>query len=250
MNLRRALVAVVASATMLATGVGVANATPGTPHKSYVCKYVGTPGVDERLQTGQNPIYVDNASLKPNPDGIVEVGDAFADKHGKSVVIVANTVKLDPEPTIDACPAAEPGEPGEVSASVSFIDPTCDLHADVVVVAAEGLDYTLEGIAVGGSTVTVTATAQEGYVLNGQSTWTHTFSATPTDCGSTPPPVVPPKHHPPKPNPPTTPTHNYPPTAMTGFTAGTAAIVAGLFGLLGALSLLWSRRMSRRAATG
>ena len=74
-------------------------------HKSYVCKYVGTPGVDERLQTGQNPIWVDNSALTgKDDDDDVKVGDAFSDKHGRSVVIVANTKKLTPEPGVDRCP--------------------------------------------------------------------------------------------------------------------------------------------------
>lgn len=75
-------------------------------HKSYVCKYVGTPGVDERLQTGNNPIYVDNHSIAGKD--VVKVGDRFPDAHGSSVVIVANTEKLDPEPGIAQCPGYVP----------------------------------------------------------------------------------------------------------------------------------------------
>ena len=40
---------------VLASDVGDAS----SPHKVFVCKYVGTPGVDERLKLGQNPISVD-----------------------------------------------------------------------------------------------------------------------------------------------------------------------------------------------
>lgn len=72
-------------------------------HKSYVCKYVGTPGVNERLQTGRNPIWVDNHSLPGRPEETY-VGQEFTDAHGRSVVIVANTGKLDPEPSIEDCP--------------------------------------------------------------------------------------------------------------------------------------------------
>src|SRR5512138_2905598 len=36
---------------------------PNGEHKVVVCKYVGTPGVDERLQTGNNPITPDANSL-------------------------------------------------------------------------------------------------------------------------------------------------------------------------------------------
>jgi hypothetical protein len=74
-------------------------------HKSYVCKYVGKPGVDERLQTGQNPIWVDNHSLTAKSASDVKVGDTFSDAQVKSVVIVANSVKLNPEPSVSDCPA-------------------------------------------------------------------------------------------------------------------------------------------------
>lgn len=61
-------------------------ATQGDPHKVVVCKYVGTPGVDERLQTGQNPIVVDEASLEG--DGFVGIFPfEFEDAHGKSIAI-------------------------------------------------------------------------------------------------------------------------------------------------------------------
>jgi hypothetical protein len=76
-------------------------------HKSYVCKYIGKPAVDERLQTGQNPIWVDNHSLTGKDATDVKVGDTFSDGQIKSVVIVANTAKLNPEPTINDCPAPE-----------------------------------------------------------------------------------------------------------------------------------------------
>lgn len=73
-------------------------------HKSYVCKYVGKPGdFTERVQTGQNPIWVDNHALS-GADAEVAVGDDFADGQTHSYVIVANTPRLDPEPTVDDCP--------------------------------------------------------------------------------------------------------------------------------------------------
>ena len=109
-------------ALVMAAGLVVLNASSATAgndktvHKSYVCKYVGTPGVDERLQTGQNPIWVDNHSLTGSPD-LTYVGEEFSDAHGRSVVIVANTAKLDPEPSVADCPAVKP--PPSTSPSVS-----------------------------------------------------------------------------------------------------------------------------------
>ena len=47
--------------------------------KVYVCKYVGTPGVSERLQTGQNPIEVSINAIK-DYNG---VGSYFNDAHGE-----------------------------------------------------------------------------------------------------------------------------------------------------------------------
>jgi hypothetical protein len=51
------------------------------PHKVFVCKYVGKPGVDERLQTGNNPISVAASSIPDYVEGmdrnpLVGSGDA------------------------------------------------------------------------------------------------------------------------------------------------------------------------------
>jgi hypothetical protein len=73
-------------------------------HKSYVCKYVGKPGSGELRQTGQNPIWVDNQALTGIKNSDVKVGDTFSDAQGYSVVIIANTTQLKPEPSITLCP--------------------------------------------------------------------------------------------------------------------------------------------------
>lgn len=73
------------------------------PKKVYVCKYVGTPGVDERLQTGQNPIEV---SINAIPGWPVAIGSYFADQQGRSFVL--GFVPMVPEPTIADCPTPEP----------------------------------------------------------------------------------------------------------------------------------------------
>ena len=71
-------------------------------HKVFVCKYVGKPGVDERLQTGQNPISVDVSALEGPP----VIGQFFEDRQGRSVVIAFDTGQ--PEPGVDACPNVTP----------------------------------------------------------------------------------------------------------------------------------------------
>jgi hypothetical protein len=67
-----------------------------------VCKYVGTPGQDERLKTGKNPIEV---SVNAIPESPVVIGSYFADDQGRSFVL--GFVPMNPEPTIDDCPPGE-----------------------------------------------------------------------------------------------------------------------------------------------
>ena len=91
---------IVAACALAACGVSAAaDGGDDTPRKVFVCKYVGTPGVDERLQTGQNPISV---SVNAIPLGDVRVGSEFADAQGRSLVIAFDTGQ--PEPSPDACP--------------------------------------------------------------------------------------------------------------------------------------------------
>jgi uncharacterized repeat protein (TIGR01451 family) len=80
--------------------------------KVFVCKYVGTPGVDERLQTGDNPISV---SVNAIPAG-ASIGAYFADKQGRSFVLAFDTGQDEPDvsecpqpevPPTDACPNIE-----------------------------------------------------------------------------------------------------------------------------------------------
>jgi hypothetical protein len=70
-----------------AASAGAQGPGPNGEHKVVVCKYVGTPGVDERLQTGNNPIVVDYHSLpgfEPATDGFPF---AFADAQGQSIAV-------------------------------------------------------------------------------------------------------------------------------------------------------------------
>jgi hypothetical protein len=135
-------------------------------HKSYVCKYVGTPGVDERLQSGQNPIWVDNHALTGKDDSIVKVGDTFSDKHGKSVVVVANTPKLTPEPKSDICPL--PVGPIHVTvAPPTATPPTCTTDGALVVPTVQGITYKVLPKGTGPGTYYWLATADKGYVIDG-----------------------------------------------------------------------------------
>jgi hypothetical protein len=53
----------------------------------WVCKYVRTPGGDEVLKAGKNPIEVSGHSVDKDKDGQIYVGDQFADAQERSVVV-------------------------------------------------------------------------------------------------------------------------------------------------------------------
>ena len=78
----------------------------GDNAKWFVCKYVGTPGVDERLQTGQNPISVSENAIPVSP---VVPGEFFQDAHGRSYVLVEDVGQAEPDPS--ECPPPDGGEP-------------------------------------------------------------------------------------------------------------------------------------------
>ena len=206
----RRMAGLLATLGILVMSSGVALMVTATPanaakiHKSYVCKWVKTPGTDtEVLQTGQNPIWVDNDALGVH--GPTVVGQEFNDGQVRSVVIVANTAKLHPEPGIDACTGeTAPPSIDQANASATFVDPTCaapsigsvTTSADQasVVVSPDQASYAI------GDSVTVTATADQGAAFDDgvQTQWTHTFAASDGDCSTTTvvdPPKTPTKHH-------------------------------------------------------
>ena len=98
--------------------------------KWFVCKYVGTPGVDEALQTGNNPISVSENAIPVSP---VVAGEFFQDSQGRSYVLVEDTGQDEPDPS--ECPPptaprahanADPGghaDPDPDARSDNFADP-------------------------------------------------------------------------------------------------------------------------------
>jgi hypothetical protein len=97
----RRLGAASAAAALLA-GAGVmfgafmapANAaSPGD--KWFVCKFTTTPGGDEVLQSGQNPISVSENAIPVSP---VQPGSSFSDAQGLSIVLVQDTGQAEPSP--------------------------------------------------------------------------------------------------------------------------------------------------------
>lgn len=99
----------------------VACRTTETPEKVYVCKYVGTPGVDETLQTGNNPIEV-SVNAIPGWDGTT-IPFPFTDAQGNSVVIAFSDGPgsgQGDEPDRSDCPTPDP-EPEVVVPDVDYV---------------------------------------------------------------------------------------------------------------------------------
>jgi hypothetical protein len=107
----RRLLSISAAATIAAVGL-VALSAPAyaadANSKVWVCKYVRTPGGDEVLKSGKNPIEVSGHSVDKDKDGQVFVGDQFADAQDRSVV-----VQIDGEdPGDGACSPTPPPDGG------------------------------------------------------------------------------------------------------------------------------------------
>ena len=100
-----------AAAGTWSLGAPSASATPGDPHKVWVCKYVHKPGADEVLKGGKNPIHVDAASLTNDRGVSPELGDTFSDGQFRSVV-----VSLDERAPMSACPTTAVRETSGTSA--------------------------------------------------------------------------------------------------------------------------------------
>lgn len=113
------LVLLVAFAALAASWASMAKATQPDDAgvKVFVCKYVGTPGEDERLQTGQNPIDV-SVNAIPDYQG---VGSYFADAQGRSFVLGPEHEASDhvDEPDVSECPQPE-GQDEEPTATVGI----------------------------------------------------------------------------------------------------------------------------------
>lgn len=123
-----------------------------TPKKVYVCKYVGIPGINERLQTGQNPIEV-----SVNATHGAGVGSYFNDAQGRSYVL-AQLVAGQPEPPVTDCPRVI-----DATKIVITQTPVCGPNNDIITITAPdhvSVLKTLWGI---NNTLRVYATKDFGY---------------------------------------------------------------------------------------
>lgn len=155
--------------------------------KVYVCKYVGTPGENETLQTGNNPIEVSVNALGNDFPGTFPW--EFADQQGRSVAIGWAPGSY----TIDDCPSPQgpPQDPIEVIVSApEASDPTCDTDGELVLPEQEFIDWDVMPGFNGPGTYTVTATTDDDHVISGQSEWTIEVLAKGTGLSCAEPEVV------------------------------------------------------------
>jgi hypothetical protein len=200
------------AALSLVGGTAFAGGHPNEPTKAAVCKYVGKPGVDERLQTGQNPIVVDRKSW-------MVVGSYFQDAQGRSFVLEFLNPG-DPDPDISQCPA--PAGPSQVTpAAPTTTQPSCNDPNETVTPSNQaGVIWSPTGSTTlkPGESVTYTASPANGYTFpNGVQTSfsaTNTFDPRTCPTPTSPPPTSPPPTSPPPTSPPptTTPPTSPPPT--------------------------------------
>lgn len=125
------VLALFAGIALLVGGIALpASATVNPAPKVWVCKYVGTPGVDEHLKLGKQPITVSSNAAK---------GTWFNDGQGQSYVLDTQTqANTGPGNTYSGdltCPS--PIGPPLVT------PPTCTSDGSMTIPVVEGLTYTV-----------------------------------------------------------------------------------------------------------
>jgi hypothetical protein len=249
-----AVLGVLVMSSGVALMVTATSANAAEKVQDWVCKYKGTPGVDEELKNGNDGlVWVDTDYPQ---------GTYFNDAQGRSYVLAAD-VPHSPQPDSSNCPPPNGGpQDTPVAASVSFTDPSCANNntASATPVATTGVSYALtSGTVAPGQHVVYTATALATFVLTNGPTFEHTFAAaaicsttsTPTTTTVVSPPTTKSKTHT-KTKATTTVTPTVVHAGLSGTTVqdvrgeqGLALMVAGMVMLVGAGGLRLRGRTSR-----
>ncbi len=144
---------------------------PNENHKTLICKMTGTPGVNEVLQTGNNPVS------RNRKDGD-QVGTLFNDAQGGSYVMGFAKPGERPEPTVADCYAvATPA----VSASAPCANPGSTSTASVIVTNSDQIigNSVIYTVTVGGVTKQTQALADgasQTLTFDGLSAGSHAVS--------------------------------------------------------------------------
>lgn len=180
-------VLVMSSGVALMVAATPANAAPGD--KVVVCKYVSTPGgVLDHI------VVVADDTLPDDFNGSFPFiwTDAQGQSEAGSIAVRYADAGPPPEQAKDIatseCPSEEP-EDVLTTASVTFTDPTCENGnvASYVASGGEGVTFD-EPAAAPGAAITVSATVADGYVVDGPTSFDHTFAAAEADCVIVDPP--------------------------------------------------------------
>lgn len=123
--------------------------------KVWVCKYVGKPGVDERLKSGQNPISVDNHNYT--------LGSYFNDGQGRSYVVAWDPRHDSTAPPVSMCPAPDDGPDVITAPAAPPVNDPCGTGNATWVLPANtvSIHWSLDG------RNHLIATAQPGYIFTG-----------------------------------------------------------------------------------
>jgi hypothetical protein len=161
--------------------------------KVFVCKYVITPGGEERLQEGGNPIDVSVNAINAFKDfhGDINdlVGESFADGQGRSYVLAVDVGQPDPDPS-ECPPPNPPGTPSVLA--VQCTSPTDAPRLRVLGLLA-GLHLFIDGTEVQldvNSEVVVSAGTHAWSVKDGEGTvlFSGEITLSPCPTSSTPTP--------------------------------------------------------------
>lgn len=223
--IRRFVTVVLTALSLVLVFATPVTATNEDPHKVIVCKYVGQPGVSELVQTGDNPIQVDEAALEG--EGFTgEFPFPFEDAQGGSLAIRFAENEQD-KGDISECPVPPPDVP-----DLDFSD--CTEPGESGSITIEGLD---EGVTVRVNGPTVGTFDEDGTypLLPGHYGYRVVFDGEPLDqgtfdIGECPPPPPPPSVPPPS-TPPSTPPSSNPTPPETDTLTTVAAEDNGIFGM-------------------
>lgn len=143
------------------TAMVSADAVAAAPaSKVWVCKYVGTPGEDEHLKPGKNPIEVNANAVPPNP----VVGTFFNDAQGRSFVAQIGGE----DPGLGSCFVAV--QATEVTTEEPIVSPpTCAEDGALTLPNTPGVLYTVTPAYAGPGEYDVDATALDNYELSDES---------------------------------------------------------------------------------
>ncbi|MDO8337190.1 MAG: hypothetical protein Q7T15_02910, partial [Microcella sp.] len=131
-----------ATATLLALGMaagGASAATAAPPQedtKVWVCKYSGTPGVNEKYKAGKNPIEVSVSTIDSNSgfDPVTGTG-YFADSQSRSYSL-GYTATFPVPPTLQDCPRPQLPIPG-----YTVTDQTCESGGSITLATSQWIIY-------------------------------------------------------------------------------------------------------------